>query len=60
MINKEVHHITFNIPSGFLQIRESYYRRMANRTVIVATEDVSIYILLFLADTAVQCGALPP
>jgi hypothetical protein len=43
MINKEVYHITFNIPSGFLQIRESFYRRMANKTITVATEDVSIY-----------------
>ena len=59
MINKEVYHITFNIPSGLLQIRESFYRRMANRTIIVAAEDVSIYILLFLADTAVQCALRP-
>jgi hypothetical protein len=55
MINKEVYHIAFYIPSGFLQIRESFYRRMANQTVIVAVEDVSIYILLILADNAVQC-----
>jgi hypothetical protein len=61
MINKEVYHITFNIPSGFLQIRESFYKRMANRTIVVAAEDVSIYvyILIFLADTAVQCALCP-
>jgi len=60
MINKEVYHTTFNVPSGLLEIRESFYRRMANRTIVVAAEDVSIYILLFVADIAVQCGSSPP
>jgi len=59
MINKEVYHITFNVLSGLLQTRKSYYERMANRTIIVAAEDVSIYILLFLADTAFQCALRP-
>jgi hypothetical protein len=46
MINKEVYHISFNLTSGILQTHRSFYRRMANRTIIVAAENVSIYITL--------------
>jgi hypothetical protein len=46
MINKEVYHVTFNLPLGFLQRRESFYKRMVNRTIIVAAENVSAYIYI--------------
>jgi hypothetical protein len=55
MINKEVYHISFNLTSGILQTHKSFYKRMENRTIIVAAENVSIYI-----DTTVQYGPSPP
>lgn len=48
VINKKVYHISFNLTSGILQTRGSFYRRMENRTIIVAAENVSIYIYIYL------------
>jgi hypothetical protein len=44
MIKKNVYHITFNLSVGLLKRHDDFYKRMSNRTIIVATQNVSIYL----------------
>jgi hypothetical protein len=43
-INKEMYHVTFNLSLGFLKRHDDFYKLMSNRTIIVATQNVSIYL----------------
>lgn len=40
-INKNIRQVTFNLPLGFLKRDDEFYGRMTNRTIIVATDNVS-------------------
>jgi hypothetical protein len=40
-VNKDMYHVTFNLPLGFLKRHDDFYRRMTNRTITVATDNVS-------------------
>jgi hypothetical protein len=44
MIKKNVCHVTFNLSVGFLKRHDEFYKRMSNRTITVATQNVSIYL----------------
>lgn len=42
VIKKDVYHVTFDLSVGFLKRHDGFYRRMSNRTITVATQNVSI------------------
>jgi hypothetical protein len=41
-IKKDMCHVTFNLSVGFLKRHDDFYKRMSNRTITVATQNVSI------------------